>query len=95
MPAPLHDSDRFGPKPNVLVRELDGEAVLLDLDSGRYFGLNASGLRIWAGLAAGRPVGEIVAELAREHRVSAEALRADLSELVAELEREALVRRLG
>jgi hypothetical protein len=31
----------------VLFRDLDGEAVLLDLTSGRYFGLNEVGTRIW------------------------------------------------
>ena len=30
MPTPIPPTARFRPKPNVLVRELDGEAVLLD-----------------------------------------------------------------
>ena len=32
----------------VLFRDLDGEAVLLDTVSGRYFGLNEVGTRMWA-----------------------------------------------
>lgn len=31
----------------VMFRELDGEAVLLELHSGRYFGLNETGTRMW------------------------------------------------
>ncbi len=33
--------------PDVLFRELAGEAVLLDLKSQRYFGLGEVGTRIW------------------------------------------------
>jgi len=32
---------------DVMFRELDGEAVLLNLQSGIYFGLDAVGTRIW------------------------------------------------
>ena len=31
----------------VVFRELDGEAVILNLDSGMYFGLDRVGTRIW------------------------------------------------
>lgn len=31
----------------VMFRDLDGEAVLLELDTGRYFGLNGIGTRMW------------------------------------------------
>jgi hypothetical protein len=33
--------------PHVLIRRLDGESVLLNLESERYFGLNATGTRMW------------------------------------------------
>lgn len=31
----------------VMFRDLDGESVLLELDTGRYFGLNGIGTRMW------------------------------------------------
>jgi len=31
----------------VVSREIEGETVLLNLESGRYFGLNAVGTRVW------------------------------------------------
>ena len=37
----------FVPAPDVVVRDLDGEAVVLDLATGTYFGLNDAGTRIW------------------------------------------------
>ena len=33
--------------PDVLLQELQGESVLLNLSSGRYFGLNGVGTRMW------------------------------------------------
>jgi hypothetical protein len=41
LPAALRISDA------VVFRELDGEAVLLNLDSGVYFGLDEVGTRFW------------------------------------------------
>ena len=41
-------ADRLTVSPDVVFRELEGEAVLLDLESGTYFGLNAVGTRIWS-----------------------------------------------
>ncbi len=35
------------PAPDVLLQEQDGEAFLLHVASGRYFGLNRTGLTIW------------------------------------------------
>jgi hypothetical protein len=38
---------------DVVLKERDGEAFLLHLPSGRYFGLNRSGLVVWNAIAAG------------------------------------------
>ena len=92
--APIPPTARFRPKPDVLVRELDGEAVLLDLASGHYFGLNATGVRIWALLAAGCDLATICERLAAEYALAPEAIAADVVELVAALEREGLLLRL-
>jgi len=76
---------RFTPRPDVLVRELDGEAVLLDLASRSYFGLNSSGSRIWELLARELTVGEVVETLEREFDVERSTLLADVVELSARL----------
>ena len=41
------------PADDVLVHSEDGEAFLLHVPSGRYFGLNRTGLLIWEALVAG------------------------------------------
>ena len=40
---------------HVLIRHLEGESVLLNLDSERYFGLDATGTRMWQ-LATSQPL---------------------------------------
>ena len=73
------------PSPDVIFRELEGEAVLLDLASGRYFGLNAAGTRIWMLLESGSTVRDAAAALAAEFEADAEQIGRDVEDLVAEL----------
>lgn len=35
------------PSGDAVFRELDGESVLLDLETGTYYGLDAVGTRVW------------------------------------------------
>lgn len=76
---------------NVMFRELEGEAVILDLDSERYFGLDEVGTRAWRLLAEGRSVREVNAALLEDYEVDAGTLRDDLDELLAALTAEGLV----
>ena len=89
----IHLSDCFVPAPRVMSRELDGEAVLLDLASGRYFGLNPTGRRIWELLAPGRSLESVLDRLEAEFDAPRLALEADLVELVGQLESARLVLR--
>jgi hypothetical protein len=76
---------RVRPAADVLFRQLGGEAVLLNLATGSYFGLNEVGARIWALLGAGETLRASLATLSAEYDASAEQLRADLLALVDEL----------
>lgn len=80
------------PNPRVLYKELDGEAVLLDLDTETYFGLNETAARFWALLSEGNPLGRAVEVMIEEHEAPPEVLRADLEDLLAALERSGLIR---
>ena len=85
------DEQRITPRQDVLSRVLDGEAVLLDLESGTYFGLNDVGTRVWQLIVAGSSVGEIKSALIDEFDVSADRLSRDLDELLLGLEKRGLV----
>lgn len=83
---------RVFPSEEVLFRELDGEAVMLDLESERYFGLDEVGTRIWQLLDEHHEVETVVAQMLEEYDVEEERLRADMAALIAELLDAGLIR---
>lgn len=75
----------------VMLRQLDDESVLLNLDTGRYYGLDDVGTHLY-GLIVGAPSLEAAFNAARsEYDVAAESLRGDISALVARLVEEGLL----
>jgi hypothetical protein len=77
---------------DVLFQPVADEAVLLDVASGRYFGLNASGMRMWQALADCGSLEAACARLLLEFEVEEETLRRDLEELVEQLRQRGLVK---
>ena len=71
--------------PDVVMREIDGEAVVLDLASGHYFGLNPVATRVWAVLAAGASVDDAIATITAEFDAPEAAIAADVRALVSDL----------
>lgn len=69
----------------VLVRELAGESVLLDLNSESYFGLDEVGTRMWAVLTEPSSMESAVEKLLAEFDVEPQRLCADLHQLVEKL----------
>lgn len=89
-PAPTLDS-RVQVAQDVLFQELQGEAVLLNLNSGMYFGLDEVGTRIWQLIVERGRLDEVATAIEDEFEVSQEQCVADLLALVARLEGEGLV----
>jgi hypothetical protein len=79
------------PNPNVVFKDLDGEAVLLDLSSGTYFGLNEVGTRVWQLAAADRDEAQIVAAIAAEYAADPTVIAADVAALLADLRTRRLI----
>lgn len=71
--------------PEVLSRVLDGEAVLLHLGSGTYFGMNEVGSRAWELIQRQPTFGELLTTLLSEFDVEEAALAKDLAEFVGKL----------
>ncbi len=82
---------RVIPSSDVLFRELEGEAVMLDLGSERYFGLDEVGARVWQLLDEHHDVETVVAQMLAEYDVEEEQLRSDLAELIDNLAEAGLV----
>ena len=68
---------------DVVLKEQEGDAFLLHLPSGRYFGLNRSGLVIWEALKTGADPVAALGE--RWPAVPEEQRRADVDALVEAL----------
>jgi coenzyme PQQ synthesis protein D (PqqD) len=76
---------------DVVFRELDGEAVILNLQSGMYFGLDAVGTRIWQLLDTHRTLRRTLEALEKEFDAPPERLESDLTDFVGELHARGLV----
>lgn len=70
---------------DVVFRELDGEAVLLNLESGIYFGLDPVGTRIWQLVEEHRALRRVLAALLTEFDAPPADLEADLVRFVDQL----------
>ncbi|OGK98072.1 MAG: hypothetical protein A3I14_02285 [Candidatus Rokubacteria bacterium RIFCSPLOWO2_02_FULL_73_56] len=66
-------------------RVIEGEAVILSLDTKVLRGLNAVGSRVWELIDGRRSVADIVAAVVREFDVPPEAAGADVDAFVREL----------
>jgi len=75
----------------VLVSKVGEESVMLDLNSERYFGLDAVGTRMWELLGSHGTVEAAYAALLEEFDVDAEQLRLDLYQLVEKLSEHGLI----
>ena len=87
----LTANDKATPDSDVIVTELDGEAVLLHLDTKMYFSLNAMGVTIWKLLDEGLTLGQIGERLFQEYDVTPEKAQQCVLDLVDQLNDEKLV----
>jgi hypothetical protein len=76
---------------DVMFRQVGEEAVLLDLKTERYLGLDGVSSRIWQVITAGGTVQTAYDTLLSEFDVEPEQLRADLEEFIQELVKLGLV----
>lgn len=72
-------------------RDLNGQRVLLNLDSGLYFGLDELGGRIWQLLDSRTQPEEICAVLTREYDVDRKQCEADVVSLLHSLVEHGLI----
>jgi hypothetical protein len=78
-------SDRVVVPAHVLIRRLDGESVLLNLETEEYFGLDTTGTRMWEVATQSSCIEAAYATLVHEFDVEPELLRANLAELIVRL----------
>ena len=77
---------------NLLTSELDGETVLMSLARPSYYGLDATGQRIWMLIAQPRRVAEVCAQLIEEYAVERSICERQVCAFLTELNKEGLIR---
>ncbi len=92
MTFPADRTTSYRIAPHVMFEELGHEIVLLDMEKGMYFGLNATGKLIWQELRQGASVEQLAARLAElaEDRARVEV---DLRAFLADLDKRGLITR--
>jgi len=69
-----------------------GQAAILDLRAGQYYGLNPVGSRIWDWIQEPKPISQILSMLVNEYEVDIERCEMDLLALLRELEQKGLIK---
>ena len=77
--------------PDVLCRVIGNEAVLLNLKTEHYLGLDVVGTRMWTLLQESASIADAFDALAREYEVTPDELRRDIEEFLSELLEHSLV----
>lgn len=78
----------------VITRELDGETILLNLDTGIYFGLDKVGTDVWRAIRMVGTLGEALDLVQSEYDVEPAVLRVDFLRLIDELLAKGLLQRV-
>ena len=78
-------SDRVTVPDTVLIRELAGESVLMDLASEAYFGLDGTAAQMWRALTDAASIEAALADLQARFEVEPARLQQDLTEFITRL----------
>jgi len=93
MPLSLRTTVRVSD--DVMFRDLDGEAILLDLAGEAYFGLNEVGTCMWHAATSGGTLGDAVQSLLPQFDVDEATLTRDMLALFEDLVSRGLVTTTG
>ena len=77
----------------VIARELDTETVLLNLETGVYFGLDEVGSDMWRAIRATMTLGDAVSRVQAQYEADPDTVRGDLLKLAGELLAKGLLQR--
>lgn len=77
--------------PNLLFNQVDGETVMLSMESSSYYGLDKTATRIWELLEKPIKLGELITNLVNEYDVSNEQCQIDTIDFVKKLINQSLV----
>jgi len=86
-----NDSSTVRIHPQIILRQVQDEAVLLNLDDGTYYGLNPVGARMLEVLHESADIGAAHRTLLEEYNVDPDQLRRDMEHLIRDMQARNLV----
>jgi len=87
----MNAQTRFTISTQAISRAVGDETVILDLESGAYFGLDPVGAQLWALIGEGNSFGELCEIMIEMYDVEHDRLERDIEALVAELAKSRLI----
>lgn len=78
--------------PRISLADLGGEAVILDVESGQYYGLNAVGQFVLSQIENPILVSEVILRVANKYGIDEAKARADVMPFLADLNEADLIR---
>lgn len=87
----IQSESRLCRRDRVLTQQAADTMILLSLDNGQYYELNDVGRCVWELCDGTRRIDEMVSMVCDTYDASAEAIRADVMELLQELVEEKLL----
>lgn len=85
---------RVRQRPGQITAEADGEVLMMDPDTGSYFGLNEVASFIWHRLAEPRSLAELCRAIMAEFEVAEDACARDVLQFVQGMLRDGLLERV-
>jgi hypothetical protein len=101
MANPINLDSVYGPSDDIVVREIEGEIIIVPLVAGvgdledELYTLNETGRAIWGKLDGRKTLLAVVSELAGEFDAPAGTIEPDVVGLLEELERRKMIVRRG
>jgi hypothetical protein len=74
-----------------LAAQIDDEVVLMNIEMGKYYGLDDIGSKIWCALEKPTPVDQLCLLLARQYEASFETIEKDVLVLLNKLQEQQLI----
>ena len=87
----IAENSLFSRSADIIVRRVQDETILLDLNSGIYYSLDDVGGYIWSLLDVARTPRQLADLVSAEYAVEPETAMADIAELLADLLGEGLI----
>ena len=87
----INDSSTIVANGDLLCCDLSEGAVILDMASGVYYGLDAVGTFVWSLIQEPRTMEQITAAVLEEYAVEPERCRQDLRDLFSEMAERSLI----